>query len=123
MYPQPADTSAAAPAQWDGITPPTRRGGSGRHVLDVLSELGFIDVFTAQRAREEGKLRGIAPDKLLIEQGALTEDQLSRAIAERHGLDHLDLTQFPVDMAAANLLGTTAAKRYEAVPVAYVDER
>ena len=33
----------------------------------------------------------------------------ARAVAERHGLDHADLTQFPVDMAAAYLLGTTAA--------------
>ena len=36
--------------------------------------------------------------------GAVTQDQLARATAERHGLDHLDLTAFEVDMAAANLL-------------------
>ncbi|HEV2813997.1 MAG TPA: GspE/PulE family protein, partial [Solirubrobacteraceae bacterium] len=38
-------------------------------------------------------------------------------------LDHLDLNSFPVDMAATNLLAPAAARRYEACPVAYVDER
>jgi type IV pilus assembly protein PilB len=47
--------------------------------------------------------------------------QLSRAIAERYGLDHLDLAVFEVDMAAVNLLSAAAAKRYSAIPVAYAD--
>jgi type IV pilus assembly protein PilB len=118
---QPVDTPNAP--QWDGITPPTRRGGSGRHVLDVLVELGFVERSRADMAIEHARLAGGAPEKLLLDQKAITQDELARAIAERHGLDHLDLSQFPVDMAATNLLGTTAAKRYEAVPVAYADER
>src|SRR5205085_12171500 len=44
------------------------------------------------------------------------------AVAERYGLDHLDLGVFKVDMGAVNLLSASAAKRYSAVPVAYVDE-
>jgi type IV pilus assembly protein PilB len=124
MHLQPVDSSASgASATWDGITPPTRRGGSGRHVLDVLVELGLVSKMNADLATEQGRASGTSPEKLLLEQGGITQDQLARAIAERHGLDHVDLTQFPVDMAAANLLGTTAAKRYEAVPVAYADER
>jgi len=115
----PSDASA----QWDGVTPPTRRGGSGRHVVDVLVELGYVDRMSADLAMEQGRATGKGPEKLLVEQGRVTQDQLARAVAERHGLDHVDLSLFPVDMAAANLLGTTAAKRYEAVPVAYVDER
>jgi len=122
MHLQPVHTTSEIP-QWNGITPPTRRGGSGRHVLDVLVELGFVERSRADMAIEHVRLAGGSAEKLLLEQKAITQDQLARAIAERHGLDHLDLTQFPVDMAATNLLGTSAAKRYEAVPVAYVDER
>ena len=55
--------------------------------------------------------------------GALTNDGLARALAERYGLDHLDLSVFSVDMGAANLVTTSAAKRYQAVPVAFVDKR
>ncbi|MGP8240821.1 MAG: GspE/PulE family protein, partial [Solirubrobacteraceae bacterium] len=50
-------------------------------------------------------------------------DGLARALAERYGLDHLDLGMFGVDMSAANLVSTTAAKRYQAVPVAFADQR
>ena len=58
----------------------------------------------------------------MVDSGALTHDSLSRALAERYGLDHLDLTAFHVDMAAANLVSTTAAKRYQAVPVGFLDK-
>ena len=48
-------------------------------------------------------------------------DQLSRAIAERYGLDHIDLNVYKVDMGAANLLPVSSARRYRAIPVGYVD--
>ena len=41
-------------------------------------------------------------------------DQLSRAVAERYGLDHVDLSLFQVDMAAANLISVSSARRYTA---------
>jgi len=63
------------------------------------------------------------PEEVLLASGAISDDQLARAIAERNGLDHLDLSVFQVDMAAANLLSSAAAKRYEAVPVAFSGER
>ena len=53
----------------------------------------------------------------------LSNDGLARALAERYGLDHLDLSLFSVDMGAANLVTTPAAKRYQAVPVAFIDKR
>jgi type IV pilus assembly protein PilB len=123
MHLQPLDTASSPAAQWEGITPPSSRGGSARALADVIVELGFTDLARSEQARQEGRTRGMPPEKVLLEGGHITSDQLARAVAERHGLDHLDLNTFPVDMAAANLLGTTAAKRYEAVPVAYVDER
>jgi len=113
------DTSA----QWDGITPPTRRGGPSRSLTDVLVELGFVDPSRMESAVDVARAQGATADRILLEQGTITQDQLSRATAERHGLDHLDLSRFQVDMAATNLLGPAAAKRYGAVPVAYVDDR
>src|SRR5436305_12435861 len=60
---------------------------------------------------------------VLLTSGAITQDQLARAVAERYGLDHLDLNGFSVDMGAANLISSSAARRYDAVPVSFVDER
>src|SRR5688572_14842658 len=123
MHLQPLNDVSSSAAQWEGLTAPSRRGGSARALLDVIVEMSFTDPARSEQARQEGRNRGMPPEKVLLEGGHITQDQLARAIAERHGLDHVDLSTFPVDMAAANLLGTTAAKRYEAVPVAYVDER
>jgi type IV pilus assembly protein PilB len=116
---------AVAPDQreeWNGITPPSRRGGSGRFLTDVLVDLGFVDRQRVEHAVEAAKGLGRPPERVLLDQDAITEDQLARAIGERYGLDHLDLTIFKIDMAAANLIDSAAAKRYEAVPVAYADE-
>ena len=60
---------------------------------------------------------------LLLEQGAISADQLSRAVAERYGLDHVDLSVYQVDMAAADLFPVDMARRYKAVPVGFVDQR
>jgi type IV pilus assembly protein PilB len=106
----------------NGVTPPRRRGGSGRFLTDVLVELGFTDPDRVQRAIEEARSKGGTPERVLLDEHAITAEQLSHAIAERYGLDHLDLGVFKIDMAAANLLSVSAAKRYGAVPVAYIDE-
>jgi type IV pilus assembly protein PilB len=117
--PAPADDAPGAP---NGVTPATRRGGAGRFLTDVLVELGFADRERAERAIEEARVAGVAPERVLLDERAINSEQLSRAIAERYGLDHLDLSLFEVDMAASNLLSASAAKRYSAVPVSYIDE-
>jgi type IV pilus assembly protein PilB len=116
----PTDGHANAPS--NGVTPPSRRGGTGRFLTDVLVELGFVDRERAQKAIEEGRSAGRPAERVLLETRVITPDQLSRAIAERYGLDHVDLGTFDVDMAAANLLSASAARRYSAVPVSYVNE-
>ncbi|MBV9606514.1 MAG: hypothetical protein JO027_15465, partial [Solirubrobacterales bacterium] len=105
-----------------GITPPTRRGGSSRHLTDVVVELGFAERETVDRTVEDARAAGVPAERMLLDQQAITSEQLSRAIAERYGLDHLDLGIFKVDMSAVNLLSAAAAKRYGAVPVSYIDE-
>jgi type IV pilus assembly protein PilB len=115
-------SEAHQPETFTGVTPPTRRGGSSRHLTDVVVELGFADREAVDRAVEDARAAGVPAERMLVDQQAITSDQLSRAIAERYGLDHLDLGVFKVDMAAANLLSAAAAKRYGAVPVSYIDE-
>src|SRR3954453_9471094 len=73
----------------NGITTPTRRGGSGRVLTDVIVDLGFVDRGTMDLAIERGTESGSSPERVLVHDGTLTEDQLSRATAERFGLDHI----------------------------------
>src|SRR6202007_2107592 len=85
--------------------------------------MGVASRAQVDAAVESSRGLGTTPERVLLDAGALTHDGLSRALAERYGLDHLDLGAFSVDMSAANLVTTTAAKRYQAVPVAFADKR
>jgi type IV pilus assembly protein PilB len=113
----------ASEGRWKGITRATRRGSAARFLTDVIVELGFASDEQVKDAVSTSRSTGTTPEKVLLGAGSITADQLARALAERYGLDHLDLSVFQVDMVAANRITTAAAKRYQAVPVAFVDER
>src|SRR4051812_26033561 len=125
-----AEPVAVAPApveretSWNGVTSPSQRTAGGtRFLTDVIVDLGLTERERVDAAVETARTTGTTPERLLLAEGHLTQDGLARALAERHGLDHLDLGAFQVDMQAANLISTSAAKRYEAVPVGHLDER
>src|SRR5919201_1422047 len=108
---------------WDGITSPRTRNGGPRFLTDVIVELGLVARDRVDEAIDAARAGGTMPEEVLLQSGALTQDALARAIAERNGLDHLDLAVFRVDMGAANLISSAAAKRYDAVPVQFIGDR
>jgi type IV pilus assembly protein PilB len=121
----PAQTGAppSKKKKGNGVTTPSRRGGSGRVLTDVIVDLGFVEQAAMDEAIDKANESGTLPERVLVSDGALTEEQLSRAVAERFGLDHLDLGQYRVDPDAAKLVTRAAVKRYQAVPVAFAGER
>jgi len=117
------EIDAAPPSeQWTGVTGPSRRGSSPRFLTDVIVDMGLVAREQVESAIETSRGTGTMPERVLLDSGALTQDGLTRALAERYGFDHLDLGVFSVDMNAANLVSSTAAKRYQAVPVAFAEE-
>jgi type IV pilus assembly protein PilB len=104
-----------------GLTPPLHRGHSHGFTTDVLVELGYASREKVEAAIEAARSAGRSPESLLLEEGTITSDQLARAIAERYGLDHVDLSVYQVDLGAAALFPVTMARRYKAIPVGYVD--
>jgi len=59
--------------------------------------------------------------QVLLEWGAVSGEQLAHALAERFGLDYVDLTVFQCDVAAVNLISPEAARRFNAVPIGFDD--
>jgi len=43
-------------------------------------------------------------------------------VAERFGLDFVDLAVYDLDMGAVNLISSDTAKRYQAVPVGFTED-
>ena len=117
-----AGPGSGPPLRGPGVTAPSLSGAGRRFLSDILVELGFVDETEAERAVEAARHPGQTPEKVLLESGTISEDQLARALAERYGLDHIDLTEFPVDESAAALLRQTAAKRYLAAPVGFAED-
>ena len=121
----PPTQTGAAPSKGAkrGITSPSRRGGSGRVLTDVLVDLEFVGRAVMDEAIDKAHSAGSAAERVLLTQGAITEDQLASAVAERFGLDHVALRNYKVDPDAAKLVTPAAVKRYQAVPVSFVSDR
>ncbi len=122
---QRADDDAAAGGGGHsntGLYPPQRSGRSTRMIGEVVVDLGFADRRTVDEAVENARTQGRPTGTVLVEQGVLRHDQLARVVAERFGLDYVDLAVYDLDMGAVNLLSHEASKRYQAVPIGFTDD-
>src|SRR5450755_30817 len=104
---------------------PPRAGGGGslRFLTDIIVELGFASRQRVEQAVLTAREAGRPADQVLVEEQVITAEQRGRAVAERLGLEFLDLSQGRLDMAAVNLLPADVAKRCELVPIAREDDR
>ena len=93
--PQAAAPGAEEAGGTPGLIPPMSRGHTGGFITDAIVELGYATPEQVEQAIAQARTAGKRPEELLLEQGAIDSDQLSRAIAERYGLDHVDLVALP----------------------------
>jgi type IV pilus assembly protein PilB len=124
-----AEHPSAAPAEetaiartGNGLYPPHSPGRSTRMIGEVVVDLGFASREKVEEAVAVARAQGRPTGQVLVEQGVLRQDQLARVVAERFGLDYVDLAVYELDMGAVNLLSSQAAKRYQAVPVGFGDD-
>jgi type IV pilus assembly protein PilB len=104
-----------------GITPPTSYTDERRRLGDVIVELGFADRQAVEAAGEEARTQRRWIGEVLVEGGTLSSAQLAHALADRNGIDYVDLNAFQVDTGAANLISAAEARRFQAIPVAFLD--
>jgi type IV pilus assembly protein PilB len=114
--------ASAGPVPVPGLTPPSQRTGAKRRIGDVIVMLGFAEREVVERVVADGRNNGVPLGQALIEAGIVDSNQLAHALAERNGLDFLDLNQFEVDKGASSLLDAGKARRYRAIPVAFLGE-
>jgi type IV pilus assembly protein PilB len=99
---------------------PATRGRPGPLIGEIIVDMGFADRETLERCVLKARESGLPTGKVLLADEVITPDQLARALAKRFGLEHIDLNTHKIDMAAANLVSPSAAKRLNAVPVGFV---
>jgi hypothetical protein len=120
VSPEPK-SSAPVPQPFDeaeGVTLPASPDGRPGFLSDVIIELGLASKEVVDDAVGESRLVGKMPEEIMVESGAITDEQLAIAVAERNGLPYVDLFKFKVDEGAARLIDPDTARRYRALPIA-----
>jgi type IV pilus assembly protein PilB len=118
-----AQAASAGPFPVSGLTPPTKRTGVKRRIGDVIVQLGFAEREVVERVVEHGRSDGVPLGQALIEAEIVNSAQLAQALAERNGLDYVDLNFFDVDKGAASMIDGEKARRYRTIPIAFLAER
>jgi type IV pilus assembly protein PilB len=106
----------------NGLSSPTRPLRPGRRIGEVVVDLGFADRYAVEQAVATARSERKPTGQVLVEQGVLRQDQLARVVAERFGLEYIDLSSCEPDMGAVSMLSAEAIKRYQAVPVRFMDD-
>jgi type IV pilus assembly protein PilB len=114
--------ASAGPFPVPGLTPPSQRTGAKRRIGDVIVMLGFAERDVVERVVSEGRNTGVPLGQALIEAGIVDSNQLAQALAERNGLDFVDLNRFEVDKGATSLIDSGKARRYQTIPIAFLGE-
>src|SRR3984893_2006883 len=125
-----AAPEAASDAAVDGAAERTRAGPHEnrnpghltRMIGEVVVALGLADRQTVDAAVAEARVQGRPTGLVLVERGVLRHDQLARVVAERFGLDYVDLSVYDLDMGAVTLISSETARRYQAVPVGFAED-
>jgi type IV pilus assembly protein PilB len=117
------EAASAVPFPVPGLTPPTRRTGVKRRIGDVIVQLGFAEREMVERVVDDGRRSGLPLGQALMGAGIVDSGQLAQALAERNGLDYVDLNSFDVDKGAAAMFDGEKARRYKTIPIAFLAER
>ena len=118
-----APAASAGPFPVSGLIPPTKRTGVKRRIGDVIVQLGFAEREMVDEVVKRARRDGIPFGQALLDAGIVTTAQLAQALAERNGLDYVDLNRFDVDKGAASMIDAAKARRYRTIPIAFLAER
>jgi type IV pilus assembly protein PilB len=116
------DGGQDSPIEVQALTSAVPESRPTRLIGDVVVDLGFATRENVEEAVALARAQRKPTGQVLIEQGILRHDQLARVVAERYGLDYIDLSVYELDMGAVNLLEMEAIRRYQAVPVGFLED-
>jgi type IV pilus assembly protein PilB len=118
----PPAPSHSHPIESRALTQTIGESKPGRLIGDVVVDLGFATREKVEEAVELARAQRKPTGQILVEQGILRHDQLARVVADRYGLDYIDLSVYELDMGAVNLIDMESIRRYQAVPVGFLED-
>jgi type IV pilus assembly protein PilB len=103
-------------------TPPRPPRRPRVRIGDLLVEMGLVtreQVEAALAHQHETRKR---LGEQLVEDGAISALALSRALAQKFGVEFIDLTQISIDPSVTGLVPDKTCRRYGALPIRFVDD-
>ena len=84
--------------------------------VEVLRDLGLLTKSQIDHARAEKGESGLL--QTLLQSGALTQQDVSRALAAQNSMEFVDLAQIQVERSVIELMQAEDTRRYQALPIA-----
>jgi hypothetical protein len=84
---------------------------------DLLKERALVDEAAIVNAVQSGRLSGRKLGKELVERGAISEQDLIRALGDQLGVKSFSLETYAIDPEVANLVPREACEKYLCVPL------
>jgi type IV pilus assembly protein PilB len=88
----------------------------------LLVRDGLLTPQQLEEAIAEKELSGGRLGEIVVRRGWVGGSEVARAVAEQHGLPFLELAKTEIDEAATQLLTEEYARRYQALPVKFVED-
>ena len=95
----------------------------GNQLGTLLLERELINQEQLEAALEEQRATRKSLGRVLIDQGTVSESDLVATLAARIGLEFVDLVEYPVDPSAVSLISDSLARRFQAIPIAWEENR
>jgi type IV pilus assembly protein PilB len=89
----------------------------------LLLERGLVTEEQLATALEEQRQSRKSLGRVLIDAGIVAEGDLVSTLAARIGLEFVDLLDFSIDASAVGLISDSLARRFQAVPIAWEENR
>jgi twitching motility protein PilT len=112
----------AVTATDDFRTPDASQSNSDELARILLKE-GVVDLRLMERAQTIRQTQDRWLGHVLVELGAVAPDEMARALGKELHLNVLDLKQAAFSFEATRVLPETLARRFDALPVGYLDGR
>jgi type IV pilus assembly protein PilB len=100
-----------------------KTASEGDRLGALLVQAGLLSADQLDRALSEQAKTQKSLGRILIDGGLVTEGDLVAMLSRQIGLEFIDLSEHPVDPSAAGLITSSLARRYEALPVGWDENR
>lgn len=95
----------------------------GKRTGEILIEMGLLTPQQLEEALAEQRVSHKRVGEIAVARGWVAKHDLYEALARRLGVKHIDLSSVHIDPVAADLISQRDARRYSALPVAFVNEQ